>query len=141
MSAKCWEELAGDGRIERRCKRPAHNCRTKFFFTCCAGCGAGRPTTSSPHRPGVAASLLQEAPIPVYPPLAKVAGVQGTVKMQIQIGSDGHVEQIKILSGHPLLAPAAVEAVKGYVYKPFVVNGTPVEVMTTVAVEFSIPDK
>jgi TonB family protein len=85
---------------------------------------------------GVAASLLLESSQPIYPPLAKTAGVQGTVKLQVQIGTDGHVAEIKIVSGHPLLVPAAIDAVKSYAYKPFMVKGSAVDVITTVAVEF-----
>lgn len=104
---------------------------------------AAAPPSTSPQMvrisSGVAASLLQQAPGAIYPALAKVAGVQGTVKLQVQIGSGGHVEQIKILSGHPLLAPAAIDAVKGYVYKPFTLNGTAVDAVTTVEVIFALP--
>jgi TonB family protein len=90
---------------------------------------------------GVAGNLLQQTPMAIYPELAKVAGVQGTVKLQVQIGKDGHVKEVKVLSGHPLLAPAAVDAVKRSVYTPFTLNGSPVDFMTTVTVLFALPDK
>jgi TonB family protein len=85
---------------------------------------------------GVATSLLQEAPKLVYPDAAKTAGVQGTVRLQVQIGIDGHVTEIKVLSGHPLLVPAAIDAVRDYIYKPYLLNGNPVAVKTTVDAGF-----
>jgi protein TonB len=81
--------------------------------------------------------LLQEAPKLVYPDAAKTAGVQGTVRLQVQIGIDGHVTEIKVLSGHPLLVPAAIDAVKDYIYKPYLLNGNPVAVRTTVDAGFA----
>ena len=101
------------------------------------------PPSSPPAAPqvvrigeGVAASLLQESSKAVYPPTAKAAGVQGTVKLEVRIGGDGHVTDIKIVSGHPLLVPAAIDAVKSYVYKPFLINGNAVDVISTVEVKF-----
>jgi TonB family protein len=85
---------------------------------------------------GVAASMLQESSKPVYPPLAKAARLQGVVKLQVRIGKDGHVTEITVLSGHPLLVPAAMDAVKDYVYKPVMIEGKAVDVMTTVEVAF-----
>jgi TonB family protein len=76
-------------------------------------------------RVGGAVSVmnLQESPPPIYPPLAKAAGVQGTVKLQIRIGADGHVKDTTVISGHPLLIVAATDAAKLYVYKPTMLNG------------------
>jgi Gram-negative bacterial TonB protein C-terminal len=85
---------------------------------------------------GVAAGLLQESSKPIYPHAAKTAGVHGVVKLRVRIGSDGHVAQANLVSGHPLLVPPAIDAVMGYVYKPFILNGTAVDVITTVEVEF-----
>jgi TonB family protein len=85
---------------------------------------------------GVAASMLQESSKPVYPPLAKAARLQGVVKLQVRIGKDRHVTEITVLSGHPLLVPAAMDAVKDYVYKPVMIEGKAVDVMTTVEVAF-----
>jgi len=75
---------------------------------------------------------------PVYPPEAKQAGVQGTVELQAVIGKDGRVQDIKVLSGHPLLAAAALDAVKNWVYRPTLLNGEPVEVSTTIDVNFTL---
>jgi len=87
----------------------------------------------------VAAYNLQESRPPIYPPLAKAASVQGTVKLQIRIGADGHVKEATAISGHPLLIVAAVDAAKRYVYKPTLVNGQPAEVLTGVQIVFRLP--
>ncbi|MGP0070782.1 MAG: TonB family protein [Bryobacteraceae bacterium] len=87
----------------------------------------------------VAAANLQQSSPPIYPPLAKAAGVQGTVKLQIRIGADGHVKDITLISGHPLLTTAAVDAAEHYVYKPTLLNGQPTEVLTTVDIVFQLP--
>jgi TonB family protein len=84
----------------------------------------------------VQAANLQESPSPIYPPLAKAAHVQGTVKLQIRIGADGHVKDVTVISGHPLLTTAAMDAAKLYVYKPTLLNGQPVEVVTDVQIVF-----
>jgi TonB family protein len=84
----------------------------------------------------VAAANLQESPPPSYPPLAKAAGVQGTVKLQILIGTDGHVKNVTVISGHPLLITAAMNAAKLYVYKPTLLNGQAAEVLTDVEIDF-----
>ncbi len=88
----------------------------------------------------VAAANLQESSPPVYPPLAKAAHVQGTVKLQIHIGADGHVKETTLISGHPLLLVAAEEAAMRYVYKPTLLNGQPVEVLTDVEIEFRLTE-
>ena len=75
---------------------------------------------------------------PPYPELAKKTHVQGTVLLRIVIDATGHVAQVTVVSGHVLLAPAAVEAVKKWVYTPTVLNGTPVEVEGVVVVNFSL---
>lgn len=74
----------------------------------------------------------------VYPPLAKQARLQGTVKLQVVISNTGTVESVKVLSGSPLLAQAAVDAVKQWQYKPFSVDGRPVAASTEVEVPFSL---
>jgi TonB family protein len=84
----------------------------------------------------VAAFNLQESPPPIYPPLAKAAGVQGTVKLQIRVGADGRVKDTTVISGHPLLITAAMDAPKLYVYKPTLLNGQAAEVLTDVEIAF-----
>jgi beta-lactamase regulating signal transducer with metallopeptidase domain len=86
----------------------------------------------------VAAVNLQESPPPIYPPLAKAASVQGTVKLQILIGTDGHVNYTTVISGHPLLITAAMDAAKLYVYKPTMLNGQAAQVLTDVEITFQL---
>jgi TonB family protein len=78
-------------------------------------------------------------PNPVYPPLALQAKIQGTVKFTIIIGKDGRPTNIQVESGHPLLVPAALDAVKQYVYQPTLLNGEPTEVSAQVEVDFVLP--
>jgi TonB family protein len=77
---------------------------------------------------------------PTYPPLAKEARVQGMVRLNAVIAKDGTVRDLQILSGHPLLVPAAVEAVKQWRYQTTLLNGNPVEVMTTIDVNFTLSE-
>ena len=81
--------------------------------------------------------LIRSVP-PVYPPIARSARIQGTVVLEARISSTGDVEELKAISGHPLLVPAAIDAVKQWKYTPYTVNGEPVEVMTTIQVNFSL---
>jgi protein TonB len=86
-------------------------------------------------------STLQAAQLifsvkPAYPQLAKTAGVYGTVEIEAVIGVDGHLAEIRVKRGHPLLIGAAVDAVKQWIYKPTYLNGDPVEVSTTILVNF-----
>ncbi len=75
---------------------------------------------------------------PVYPPLAKQARIQGTVSLSALIGKDGHVQNLMVQRGHPLLVQAALEAVKNWVYNPTLLNGEPVEVKTMIEVNFTL---
>jgi protein TonB len=75
---------------------------------------------------------------PQYPPLAKAARVQGTVKFEAIIAKDGTIQNLKVVSGPPLLVNAALEAVKQWQYKPTLLNGEPVEVITTIDVNFTL---
>jgi protein TonB len=65
-----------------------------------------------------------------------MARIQGVVKLQVRIGTDGTVKETTVISGHPLLVPAAVNAVKSYVYKPVTLAGKAVEAVATVEVAF-----
>jgi protein TonB len=76
---------------------------------------------------------------PVYPPLAKMARQQGTVRLQTLIGPDGAVQDLQVLPGAPpLLVQAAITAVKQWTYRPTLLHGAPVAVATTVDVNFSL---
>ena len=74
----------------------------------------------------------------ISPPLAKAARIQGHVLLQAEISKDGTIQNLKLISGHPMLAPAAIEAVKQWRYKPYLLNGEPVAVETQVDVIFSL---
>jgi len=87
---------------------------------------------------GVSQGLLIHQVKPTYPPLARQARIQGTVVLQAVISKDGSIEHLTLVSGHPMLAPAAIEAVKQWKYKPYFLNGEPVEVDTTINVNFTL---
>jgi protein TonB len=106
----------------------------------------GRPGATSGMTPqritiggGAQESKLMNRTPPVYPPLALQARISGIVHLQAIIGKDGRVLDLKVNSGHPLLVPAALEAVKQWVYQPTLLNGNPVEVATQVDVLFTLP--
>lgn len=73
---------------------------------------------------------------PVYPHIAAISGIQGQVKLHAIIGRDGRVQSLNVISGHPLLAHAALEAVEQWRYRPYVLNGESVEVETLITVNF-----
>ena len=73
---------------------------------------------------------------PQYPAIAKIARVSGTVELRAIIGRDGSVSSIEVLSGNPLLARAAVEAVRQWRYRPTILDGEAVEVETRITVNF-----
>jgi protein TonB len=83
------------------------------------------------------ANLIRKV-TPVYPPLAKQARIQGTVRFTAIISRDGTIQNLQLVSGHPLLVPAAQEAVKQWVYRPTLLNGEPVEVITQIDVNFTL---
>ena len=82
---------------------------------------------------GVAQGLLIREVKPEYPSLARQARIQGSVILQALIGKDGSVQNLRVISGHPMLVQAAMEAVK-----PYYLNGEPVEVETQVNVNFTL---
>jgi TonB family protein len=75
---------------------------------------------------------------PAYPPEAKEARIQGTVRLEVTVGKDGSVVNIKLENGHPLLAQAAVEAVQQWEFAPVQKNGQAVEVITTIDLNFTL---
>jgi TonB family protein len=106
------------------------------------------PPLPPPPPPGQTARIrvggnVQQAKLvvqvrPVYPPDAKAARIQGVVELQAIIGKDGAVENLTVLSGHPLLVPAAMDAIRNWRYQTTLLNGDPVEVMTQVDVNFTL---
>jgi protein TonB len=87
---------------------------------------------------GVTKGLLIQKIEPKYPPLAQGARIAGQVLLRAIIGKDGDIKELELLSGHPMLAPAAIAAVRQWHYRPFLLNGEPIEVETTVIVTFQI---
>jgi len=81
---------------------------------------------------------LVRQPKPNYPPLAKQARISGVVHLAAIISKDGTIQDLKVIGGHPLLIPAALEAVKQWVYQPTLLNGEPVEVSTQIDVNFTL---
>src|SRR5256714_5702924 len=86
----------------------------------------------------VQAALLVNKVQPVYPPLARQTRISGTVRLHAIISKTGTVESLEVLSGHPLLVRAAMDAVQQWKYRPTQLNGEPVEVDTTIDVIFSL---
>src|SRR5437868_3357063 len=103
---------------------------------------AAIPKVATPQRvrvsTGVATGLLIKKVTPNYPQLAKQARIQGTVVLTAEISKEGTIQNLQLASGHPMLAPAAIEAVKQVRYKPYLLNGDPVAVETQVQVNFSL---
>jgi protein TonB len=87
---------------------------------------------------GVMSGLLSSRVQPTYPEDAKQAGIQGKVVLKALIDKEGNVEDVQLMSGPEQLAPAAIEAVKQWRYKPYRMNGEPVNVETQVLVNFSL---
>lgn len=130
--------------------------RTQFLFailmTAGLACAQTPPQQSKPPQAGEATLAITRVRIgglaesarrihevlPVYPPLAKMAGVQGTVKLQAVIGQDGSVKELKVLSGHPLLVKSALDAVRQWRYRPTLLKGRPVEVLTEIDVNYTL---
>jgi protein TonB len=88
------------------------------------------------RSPSVPESQILRKVAPDYPASALRNRIQGAVALAVVIGKDGHIEQVRVLSGHPLLRRAAQKAVRQWVYRPQYIAGNPVRVFTEVAVQF-----
>lgn len=100
-----------------------------------------KPTViAQPRRVGgdVQGAMAISRPQPVYPHLAKIARIQGVVRLEAIISKAGTIERLQVLSGHTTLVQAAVDAVKQWRYRPTILNGEPVEVVTTIDVHFTL---
>ena len=82
--------------------------------------------------------MLLDKITPQYPAIAKAARIQGTVVLQATISKSGSIENLRVVSGPPMLQQAAMDAVRTWRYKPYLLNGDPVEVETTVNVVFNL---
>jgi protein TonB len=100
------------------------------------------PVVAVPKRlrvsTGISTGLLVQRVEPVYPGVALRAHIQGTVTLAAIISREGNIENLKLISGHPLLVPAAIDAVKQWRYKPYMLSGEPLEVETTIIVNFHL---
>ena len=88
---------------------------------------------------GVSQGLVIRKVSPDYPAQARQLRIEGTVQMEATIAKDGSVKNLKVVSGHPILARSAVEAVKQWKYKPYLLNGAAVEIDTQISVNFKLP--
>jgi protein TonB len=87
---------------------------------------------------GVESALLVRKTVPVYPSLARAMHVEGTVALAATISKGGTIENLRVVSGPPILQGAALDAVKTWLYRPYLLDGAPVEVETTINVIFSM---
>jgi protein TonB len=97
----------------------------------------GHGTSSKPPRVShwAEGNLLHRVQ-PVYPDIARVARIQGTVRLRAIVGKTGRIENLNLLNGHPMLVKAALDAVKQWRYRPYLLNGEPIEVETEITVNF-----
>jgi periplasmic protein TonB len=100
------------------------------------------PKAATPTRvkvsAGVTSGYLIRKIQPAYPPLAKQARISGSVVLQAVISKDGTIQKLQVVSGHPMLVQSALDAVRQWRYKPYILNGEPVEVDTQVTVNFTL---
>lgn len=89
-------------------------------------------------RAGEMAGNLLNKVTPKYPEKAKKARVQGTVVLHALIGKDGAIKDLRVVSGPEMLRKSSIDAVKQWTYKPYLLNGNPVEVKTTINVTYSL---
>jgi len=90
--------------------------------------------------PAVMEAHLVESRVPAYPESAKVDRIEGPVVVQAIISKDGFVDRVHVIQGNPRLRNAAAEAVQKWRFKPYLLNGRPVEVATTITVDFTLDD-
>ena len=124
-----------------------HRLRFWSVLLCCFGISIGLAVSqvSAPQQvrvsEAVAQALLLKRVDPTYPPEARSAKIQGAVVLKLNIDKEGNVYKVELVSGHPLLAPAAIDAVKQWKYKPYLLQGDPVQVETTVTVNFTLANE
>jgi periplasmic protein TonB len=96
------------------------------------------PVARQPRISAMMEGYLIQKLAPVYPQLARAARIQGTVELQAVISKEGRIEKLQVLHGHPMLVKAALDAVQQWRYRPYILNGEPVEVETHITVNFSL---
>lgn len=105
--------------------------------------GSAPPIVAPPPKrlrisTGVTEGMLARRVEPVYPVIAMRARIEGTVQLRAVISKQGTIENLQLVNGHPLLVPAAMDAVKQWRYRPYILNGEPLEIETMVIVNFHI---
>jgi TonB family protein len=104
--------------------------------------GSDSSATKAPKQLSVSAKVMSQniltKAVPIYPPAAKKAGIQGKVVLDAVIGANGNVESLRVLSGPQELQQSALDAVRQWTYKPYLLNGDPIEVETTVNIIYSL---
>jgi len=107
-----------------------------------AATNAPPPKVATPQKlrvsSGVIDGMALSKPTPLYPPIARQAHISGTVVLQATISKQGTIENLHVVSGHPMLVQSALQAVRQWRYKPYYLNGEPVEVETTINVNFNL---
>jgi protein TonB len=98
------------------------------------------PDVKAPVRvpSSVEAAMILQKTLPIYPPIAKAAGVQGTVILAATISKAGTIENLRVMGGPVMLQRAALDAVETWRYKPYLLDGQPVEVETSISVIFTM---
>jgi TonB family protein len=94
---------------------------------------------SKPAVSEVVVGKLDKSAVPIYPQIAKIARVEGVVVLRASVDREGRVREVSVVSGHPMLTAAAADAVKRWRYKPYLLNGEPVEAETTIQINFTLP--
>ena len=99
------------------------------------------PVVAVVRRSHISEGDLLHKVVPAYPPLARTARIEGPVVLQAVISKQGTIENLRVLAGHPMLVAAAVEAVRQWHYRPYILNNEPVEAETEITVNFSLAGK
>ena len=97
------------------------------------------PTPGIPVSQGIVEGKLERRVTPVYPPMARAQGIEGRVVLRGTVAEDGTLDGLKVVSGVPMLARAALDAVAQWRYRPYTLNGKPVRMPTEISVEFKLP--
>jgi periplasmic protein TonB len=104
------------------------------------GSTAPPPKVATPQKVRISSGVAEGMKIhdvqPTYPQMARIAHIQGDVVLQATISKTGSIENLRAVSGHPILIQAALDAVRQWKYKPYILNTEPVEVETQITVKF-----
>jgi TonB family protein len=112
-----------------------------FLLMISSAVGVEQKTALPEIPPAEAGQHIIAQSNPTYPAIAKAKSIQGKVLLRVTITTEGHVSNVRVISGHPFLIAAAIEAVKKWEYRPFIVNGVPGPVDTVLEVPFAlVPD-